>query len=222
MPRRSCFALGAAALIATLPAALPAAEAPPSEVLAAAEAGLPRFVRGLTDRSLAQFGFQSRAEAASPRVSQGFRIYTVDPADVLETPAAAGIDSLAVPTDLWQFLVTAGERTATLLTVGRVDGRWTAVSLGAAGLAGQLDGVLRAWPASAGYDCRVIRVYQAASDFVEISRGGLIAGVVPLTSARVALGLAPAFDPADLRDSRAVVEAIRPAVRANLETGSRP
>lgn len=75
-----------------------------------------------------------------------------------------------------------------LLTVDMVDGHWKVVSIGAAGLADELLKVVRAWPDTSGCSLRLIRTYQAMSDFIVISKAGATIGIVPLVSARLALG----------------------------------
>lgn len=195
-----------------------AQEKPPHDAVDAARAGMRAFVDGIPDGGLDRFGFRDRDEAAAAILGKALHVYTVPPAAVLESGDAADVGDLAVPTDQWQFLVTTKGRAAALLSVDRLNGAWVAVSLGSSGLAGQLGKMMEAWPAPAGHDYRLIRIYQALSDFVEVSHQGKSVGILPLTSARAALGLSEAFDPKDLRDARTLTGSIRQAVQRGMRT----
>lgn len=192
-----------------------AGELPAAAIVNAAREGVLTYVREIPADRVNQFGFSDRGEVEAAALGEGFRIFTVSP-DALLGTAAGDISSLAIPTALWQFLITTGGKAAALLTVDLVEGRWLPVSLGSAGLAGQLDQLMRSWPPSDGYEFRIIRIYQARSDFVEISQAGAVIGILPLTSARVALGLADDFHPRNLRDGKGIVDALRPVVQKSL------
>ena len=219
MTRRAVRGVGVIALLVAVqsPFTVRAGELPAADVVAAAKEGVRTYVHGIPADRVNQFGFSDQGEVDASTLGQGFRIFTVHPDVLLETAAGGDISSLAVPTTLWQFLITTGGKTASLLTVDLMEGSWVPVSLGSAGLAGQLGQLMKTWPASDGYDYRIIRIYQAQSDFVEISQGEVIIGILPLTSARVALGLTDDFDPGNLRDGKSIVNDIRPVVQKSLK-----
>jgi hypothetical protein len=99
--------------------------------------------------------------------------------------------------------------------VDRVNGEWTAVSLGASGLADQLTAMLGRWRLASS-QLRLIRVYQANADVMEIAKDGTVIGYVPFLSARIALGAPGPFDASDVWDGADVVGRLRPVVRAAL------
>ena len=193
-----------------------AGELPAAAIVNAAREGVLTYVREISADRVNQFGFSDQGEVEAAALGEGFRIFTVSPDALLRAAAGVDISSLAVPTAPWQFLIMTKGKAAALLTVDLVEGRWVPVSLGSAGLAGQLDQLRRSWPPSDGYEFRIIRIYQARSDFVEISQGGAVIGILPLTSARVALGLADDFNPRNLQDGKGIVDALRPVVQKSL------
>jgi hypothetical protein len=209
-----CFILGGQFAAA-------AEDVPADEIVQVAREGVKAFLRGIPVGKLQQFGFASQEEADAFVLGKGFRIYAIPPATILDEGVAGDLISLAVPTDLWQFLITSRGRPKAIVTVDRVGDTWMAVSLGAAGLAGQWGKLMKAWPPSEGHTFRVVRVYQAKSDFVEISRERKSVGVLPMTSAKVALGLAEDLSPAHLSTARDLLDKIRPVVRRNIERDER-
>ena len=204
-----------AVLAAVAMSAPAAAQSPPPDVRAAAEQGLGNFLRTSQARSLANPAFGGGApEVTGATVGNGFQIFTV-PSDRLLNTTETDLRVLAVPTSLWEFLVVGADGPRGVLTVDRVNGTWTAVSLGAAGLAEQLTALADAWPAST-YQMRFIRVYQASAELMEITQAGRVIGVVPFVSARVALESSPAFDPNDVWSPADVVSKLRPIVKRTL------
>jgi hypothetical protein len=99
-----------------------------------------------------------------------------------------------------------------------MNNTWTPVSIGAAGLAKELQAVIEAWPVSSGYSYRLIRVYQAKAEFIELSHSDKVIGIVSLGSLNAAIGARKkVFDPADIRDPIDILSALRPAVQMNLQ-----
>jgi hypothetical protein len=189
--------------------------APPSVVQAAGRA-LPAFLRGVQESRLPELGFPSRQAAETAVAGVAFQVHTIDPQRLLGADASVGVTDMAVATPQWQLLVMSGGEALATVTVAPIDGRWRGVAVGASGLASQLHDLVMRWPASQGYACRLVRVYQATSDIVGVWQAGRLRGVVPLASSRAALGLAPAFDPQDLHDGRELAAALRPLVSRGL------
>ena len=99
-----------------------------------------------------------------------------------------------------------------------MDGIWQAVSIGSSGLAEQLKDVLQAWPRTERYNYRLIRVYQATTDLMELSLGKKQLGFVPFSSARISLDLKDrGFDPLERFSGEELLESLRPTVRNALE-----
>jgi len=91
------------------------------------------------------------------------------------------------------------------------------VAIGSSRLARQLKRVQDTWPESEGYEHTFVRIYQAQSDFVVLSKEGTI-GIVPLESAKIALrletlkeGTYESYSPSD------ILPRLIPIVRLNLE-----
>jgi hypothetical protein len=189
------------------------------DILNAAQEGIKIFLQDT--QSSEQFGFSARDEVDSATLGKGFEVFTVPPDSLLKGEASKDLSSLAISTNLWQFVIVAGGKAKVLLTVGFMDRGWAPVSMGSAGLAKELGKVLETWPESAGYQYKLIRIYQAKSDFLEISLGGKAIGVIPLISARVSMGIGKqGFDPQDLYNSEGVTMRMRAVVRKNLEMGN--
>jgi hypothetical protein len=169
-------------------------EGPPAEVTEAARQGLADFP-GLTG---AQLG-------------QGFRVYTVSPAELMECPV---MESIIIPTNMWRFVVVSNSRPAALLTVALVDGQWRAVSIGGAGLAVEMTQVMATWPQKDGCSHRFVRIYQAQADFVEISKKGAsaVTGYIPLKASRMVLELEGPFDPSTVLSGSEIVPPLRDIV----------
>lgn len=195
-----------------------AGSSPPDDVKRAAVDGLKAFVKDGRMGKLRQLGFDTQADIDYSALGKGFQIFTIPPDRLLNGSAPQDIQTLAIPTNQWQFQIVTGDKAKALLTVDIVNGVWTTVSIGSSGLAQQLAGFLASWPPASGYDFRLIRVYQAKSDFIELSKGGKVLGIVPLTSLLAATsgGSATAYDPRSLRDPNEVLSNLRPVVKRNL------
>lgn len=173
--------------------------APSPEIVAAARQGLVDFP-GLTGASL----------------QEGFQVYTVSPAALM---SGSDLGANTIPTGQWRFVVSCGQQPMGLLTVAQVEGQWKAVSLGGAGLATEMSRVLKTWSPGNGYNFRFVRVYQAMTDLVEISRvnESREPGYVPLTSARASLGLQGEFAPGVMLKASEIMTPLRDAVAKNIK-----
>lgn len=172
--------------------------APSEEIIAAARQGLVDFP-GLTGASL----------------QEGFQVYTVSPAALM---SVADLGAITIPTGQWRFLVSCGGQPLALLTVAQVEGQWKAVSLGGAGLATEMSRVLKTWTPGNGYNFRFVRVYQAMTDLVEISRANdsRESGYVPLTSARASLGIQGEFAPEVMLKASEIITPLRDVVAKSI------
>ena len=197
-----------------------AANDPPNDVVNAAESGIRDLIKSGVFHDLDLLGFPGQHEIDDAALGEGFQIFTVGTAVLVGDTATSDLSTNAYPLELWQFLVMSRSEARCILTVGRVKGKWTAVSIGATGLAMRLSGAMKAWPRSLGYQYRFIRLYQASSDFLELSGTAAVIGFLPLASAREALNLKSRdFDVHDIRSSWDILNEIRPVVKANLQKG---
>ena len=196
---------------------LSSSEIPPGAVTNAAEHGVRIFVKDPLVKNLQRFGLASKEQVDNAALGKGFRVFSIPPEGLLDFASSRDLDSLVRASNTWQFLIVADGKAASLLTVDFFNNQWTPVSIGGSGLAKEVEALFGAWPSSAGYSYRFIRVYQAKSDFMEILEGENAIGVVPFTSARIATGLEGGFDPLDLRDPREVLSKLGPVVKTNLK-----
>jgi hypothetical protein len=192
-------------------------EGPPREILNAAQEGIDSFLKKIELPALYDVGFKSQEDVDNAAIGDGFQIFTIPPERLLNEDVEPDLSILVIPMDMWQFLVRIPTRIVSLITIDRMKGNWKPVSIGSAGLAEQLGIFLEAWPQTQGYSYRLIRVYQAKSDYMEVFSGETSLGLVPLTSARVAMELEDrAFNPADLHDPEEVMKMLRPIVSENI------
>ncbi len=124
-------------------------------------------------------------------IGSGFEMYLVDPRALL---SGKRLGESLYGSGEWRFVVMANGKGAGLITVARMNGKWTMVEAGASELADELASV------SARYTQRVpqaqlrfVRCQQAVADFIEVSTPDAAAAAtapvyVPLASARAMLG----------------------------------
>jgi len=157
------------------------ATVPAHDIVQAATDGLAIFVKNKPGARIGHFGFASQADIDSAELGAGFQLFTIQP-DLLNASTSLDFQNLVTPINQWWFPIVVGGVNKALLTVALIEGKWTPVGIGASRLGAALAGLTAAWPQAAGYAHRFIRVYQAESDFVEMSQDGSIMGIVPLSS----------------------------------------
>ncbi len=205
--------------ILQVPFLFPSDELPSPEIVNAAREGIKTFIKDTRIENLHRFGFLNQKEVDEATLGEGFQIFTISPDTLLKDETSQDLHLMAVPTTLWQFLIVTDGKAVSLLTVDYINNKWTAVSIGASRLAKQLSKFIETWPLSKGYHYRLIRVYQATADLIELSQEEKVIGIVPLRSGRIAMGLERKdFDPRDLYYSSNVLTKIRPVVRNNIQT----
>ncbi len=195
-------------------------ESPPYDIKKMAKEGITIFLNDSRSSHLHRLGFESQADVDNAELGDGFHIYTIQPDKLLDESASQDLDNLVTPTTQWQFLISVRGKAKALLTVDLVNGKWEPVSVGSAGLAKQLSDVLAIWPTTLGYQYRLIRVYEAQADFIELSQEAKKIGILPLTSLLIAIkaGVKKTFDPHDLRHPKEVLSDLRPIVRENIQS----
>lgn len=126
-------------------------------------------------------------EIAHARIAGGFEVHTIAPDDMLS--GRGELRQMARPSGVWRFFAKIDGRPIGLVTVQRMDGRWQAVSFGAAGLAQELSPLMERHGKAGPAHLRFIRVHQAQTDLLEVtSPADMQARYAPLASARHALG----------------------------------
>ena len=151
------------------------------------------------------------------RIAYGFPVYTIDPADLLA--GRRELKAMAKPTGIWRFVVTLNEQPIGLATVEQVNGKWETVAYGATVLARDLDAAMSAYGNADRSNVRVLRIYQAQSDFLEVSSAqNGAARFAPLHSARQSLLLQRKTTGDGLLEASELLEPLRAAVKKNLES----
>jgi len=189
---------------------------PENEVKKAANDGKKTLLKDFEKQKLHNFGFINQAEVDDAVVGEGFNVCTI-PADKIVNYSGQEYSSLIAKTNIWQFLIKSKGKDVVMLTVDYVDGKWIPVSMGYAGLAKELRKILATWPPSAGYNYRILRIYQAKSDFIELSNNGSFIGIIPLRYGRKPMrNDEMEYNYTDLHNSKEFIENIKPIVQRNL------
>jgi hypothetical protein len=186
-----------------------AGEAPP-EIRKAADKGIQIFLKDPQLSGLHWLGIESQSDIDNATLGYGFQLFIVSSETILNESEPQVFQSLAIPTNLWQFLVLNGNKANVLLTVDLVDDKWTPVSIGASKLAKKFGKILEAWPVFLGYQYRFMRVFPGNMEFIELSQGDKVVGIIPLTTAQD-----QEFEPTDLRDTKEFLIKLRLAVKSN-------
>lgn len=181
--------------------------APPADIRTVALEGLGRFV--------------DLEEEGNIVLGDGFQVFTVVPQRLLENRGET-LGKMIIATDLWRFMVLEDGKTTGLLTVAKVNGNWQAVSFGAAGLAAEIQAIQNAWPGDRGFETRFIRIYQARSDFLQISKSGDPLGYAPLAAAKLSLSLQSfRLEPSALLHDSEILEPLKKLVKQTVSTGAK-
>ena len=192
----------------------------PSDIRNAAEDGIRIFLQDPRMTGLQRLGFESQSDIDNVAIGIWFQTFIVHSDKLLNGSDSQDFQPLATPTDQWEILVVAGKKANALLTVDFVDGKWMPVGIGAPGLAKKLGNILEAWPASSGYQYRLICLYQISEKFIELSQGGKMIGLIPLVSSNATMGEPQKeFDPANIRDAKEVLINLWSSVLRDIQRG---
>lgn len=189
------------------------AEQAPLDVIQAARMGMNQMVSSHTLPPDARARISAESGFSGMELKQAFRMHTVSPLNLAQCP---GLDTIVEQMPVWRFVMASEGKPVSLMTVAQIDGQWKAVSIGGAGLAGEVAKVMELWPAAEGFSHRFVRVFQARADLIEISKNGELMGFVPLSSSRIALELGGAFEARVLLRNSEVVTPLRDVVHRNL------
>lgn len=189
------------------------AEEPPDAVVRAAEKGVCAFTAPGKSLEGAPFQRTARTGLDNAELRKGFRMFTAAPVQLMNSQ---GFTPAITPMEVWRFVLVNENRPTALLTVALVNGQWTAVSVGGAGLAAEVHAVMQKYPAEKGYSMRFVRIFQARADFIEITLTGKVLGFVPLTASRRAFGLEGKFDPGALLHESEILPQLKQRVDEGL------
>ena len=204
------------------PGAARQAAAGQSAAFAAAQRDLSQFINHQLQRGAAPDGFpldvQDLRALKDARIGYGFPVYTIDPDQLMH--GRGSMKSMARHAQQWRFVVLLGERPIGMATVEQHGGRYQTVAYGAAVLSKDLDALVAAHGNADRSNLRLLRIYQARSDLLEVETAGGTR-FAPLYSARASLPLqrADAFGrpTAALADEAELLPALRAAVKRNLD-----
>lgn len=192
---------------------------PPGEAIIAAKQGVGVLLGGSSDESIRMLGLSGRQDISAATVGEGFQVFVLDPGLLQSNAQSQDFRQAIKPTNSWEFVIEGSENAKAVMKIDNVEGKFTAVSIGSSGMARQLARIAEVWPTSSNYSHKIVRIYQAKSDFVELSQGDILLGFIPLISARIAMGLAiQDFDPFDLRTSSETLTSVR-SVLGNTPQG---
>lgn len=205
------------------PGAARQAAAGQSAAFAAAQRDLSQFINHQLQRpGAAPDGFplevQDLRALKDARIGYGFPVYTIDPDHLMR--GRGSMKSMARHAQQWRFVVLLGERPIGMATVEQHGGRYQTVAYGAAVLSRDLDALVAAHGNADRSNLRLLRIYQARSDLLEVETAGGTR-FAPLYSARASLPLqrTDAFGrpTAALADEAELLPALRAAVKRNLD-----
>ncbi len=128
----------AVVMMLCLPLPASAVDPPPGDVSRAADEGLAIFLKNNLLSGRQYLGFTRQEDVDAAALGQGFQIFTIPPDRLLSDNTVQDLQSLVVPTTIWQFLIVTGGVPKALLTVDLVNSVWTPVSIGSSGLAKEL------------------------------------------------------------------------------------
>lgn len=141
------------------------ADTAPPEAIAAAQAGLLPFLELITPDDMGNFGFIPGDTISDAGLGTPFQLYTITPTKLLNAEDDTPVSTLISPTGQWFFPIVLEGKSRAILTVERMEEEWQAVTMGKAGLAGEMEKLNRQWPKAKGYAPKLIVIYQAASYF---------------------------------------------------------
>lgn len=146
------------------------------------------------------------------RLGLGYQLHTVAPSRFM---VEDDVEPAVTPMDHWHFLVMVHERPVGILEVAKVEGRWEAVSLGAAELAQDVFGMANQHAERGQF--RFVRIFQATSDVMEVrSAHEQEPRYVPLVAARETLRLGRPAAFSQMLKGRDLVPHLREAAAKNM------
>lgn len=204
--------------------AMPKDEFDQTQLLAAAEAGLDKFLPRIPPGRESLYGFASRDDFSNAEIGTPHRVYTLDREFLTGASAAESIRVSALPE--WRIPILVKDKPVALVTVAYSKGSYRAVDFGAAGLAreiGRMNDHLQL-PADSTQPV-LLRLHLLKADFLGLIREGSPAEslqLYPMQSAAMALNLEP-FSPSRSYDLQKLMPAIvaRSAKVLGVEGGGR-
>jgi hypothetical protein len=191
-----------------------------AQALAAARRDFSQFAAHQMQRQGAPVDFPldvaDLRELKNATVDYGFAVHTIDPPELL---AGRGtMQSMAKPINQWRFVITLNKRPVGLATVEKNNGRFETVAYGGAVLSKDIDAMASAHGNADKSNLRMVRIFQARSDLLEVTGQDGTARFAPLHSARESLSLAQRNKDGKngLMDEAEFMQPLRSAVKQNM------
>lgn len=191
-----------------------------AEALAAARRDFSQFVAHQLQRQGAPVEFPldvaDLRDLKDATISYGFAVHTIDPPELL---AGRGtMQAMAHHANQFRFVITLKDRAIGLATVEKNNGRYETVAYGGAVLARDLDAVVAVHGNADKSNLRMLRIYQARSDLLEVAGQDGRVRYAPLHSARESLLLAQHNKDGNngLMDEAEFMQPLRTAVKQNM------
>ena len=192
-------------------------ETVPSKVWQAAREGLSPFLKAIPPKQSEQYGFPPGNGFGNTSLGHPYRVMTIDPQVLMNFDVNEDIRTRLLPTQSWVFPIMQNGEPRAILTVGFLDDKWQAVAIGHAEFARDLYSLERTWADGKGYTTTLVRIYQAASDVLLLTKNERV-DVLPMESARVCLKLGSVKDGAkELYSVPEIVNKLAPVVEENIK-----
>ncbi|HTH76750.1 MAG TPA: hypothetical protein VL635_20370 [Trinickia sp.] len=154
-------------------------------------------------------------------IGDGFETFLVDPHALV---SGKRLRQALYGSGEWRFVVMANGRGVGLITVARMNGKWSMVEAGASELANEIESVAGRYARqSPSAQLRFVRSPQAVADFIEVSAANAAMPAsepvyVPLASARALLARArtQATAPESTLSETALGDVLRPSIERGL------
>lgn len=160
-------------------------------ILDTANSGYMNYLELIPSGQESFYGFTSRDEFAITKIGKPYQIYTLSQ-DFFADASLTDNKNYLIPTKEWRIPVTVNGENRTLVTVAVMNGKYTVVGIGGAGLSKELGEFEKNYP-SANPEGKLLRVYQLECDFFLLPANSTTSEInaYPMASARMA------FDKAD-------------------------
>jgi hypothetical protein len=153
---------------------------PAVEVMAAAREGLISRVKKRKIEERRFLGFESQDDIDNAELGEGFKVFGMDTNKILGESVPPDFQSVSVGSGGWHFPIVANGKTVTQIGCRLANGIWRCRDLGPAGLGKAVAELRTIFPASSGYQFRIVSTIVGAKTYIEISQGGKVLGAFPM------------------------------------------
>lgn len=157
------------------------------KVVSAASEKMRSFLDNIPVGSESQFGMANQSEINAATLGIPFRVLTLSPEFYSAKNLAAPYTPYITESNVWRVPVIAGGTMRVLITVDFLNDTYTAGDMGGAGIAQEVQQLMRS--RQHGHTYSLLKIYPLSADFLVDIPGGSLADAIfiPLPSARMAL-----------------------------------